>query len=212
MRNWLLPYGVWYVLAAWGAVGTAVAVVTGDVPAATLNGALAVIVGMAVTRSRVRWSRSGEKALRAELIRLIDERAGSGEVAWLHRDAHLLFTADRTRIAGLHGRTLMLMDEDLLRDVDDARDTGGGKVAATFTVYRAHPALARVVRRTGGTTALVTAADIEQADPDEHERWWQRYQDMTRAMRAGLAFADAGDLAEVIAQFRDAEPVSPDAP
>jgi len=49
------------------------------------------------------------------------------------------------------------------------------------------------------------------ADPDERERWWQGYPGMVRTMRAGLAFADAGELAGVLAQFRDAEPVSPDA-
>ena len=208
--RWLLPYGIWYALAAWDAALTAQLAVSGDVAGAMLDGALAVAVGVAVVRSRVRWSRSGEKALRAELIRLVDERSRSGAAAWLHRDARLLFTADRKRSAGLPGRTLMVLDEELLRDVDDARDAGGGKVAATFTTYRAHPVIARVMRRTDGTTALVTAADVEMADPDERERWWQGYPGMIRTMRAGLAFADAGELAGVIAQFRDAEPVSPD--
>lgn len=213
MKNWLLPYGIWYALTAWCAVTAALSAAGGGVTGAAIGGALAAIVGLLVIRSRVRWSRSGEKALRAELIRLVDERSRTGAVAWLHRDAHLLFTADRRRIMGLPGRTLTVLDEELLRDVDDARDAGGGKVAATFTAYRAHPALARVARRTDGMTTLVTAADIEMADmadPDERERWWQRYPETARAMRAGLAFADTGELSEVLAQFRDAEPVIPD--
>jgi hypothetical protein len=105
----------------------------------------------------------------------------------------------------------MILDEELLRDADDAREGGGGRVAATFTTYRAHPAFARVMRRTDGMTVLVMAADVEDANPDGRERWWQGYPGMVRTMRAGLAFADAGELAEAIAQFRDAEPISPDA-
>jgi hypothetical protein len=211
MKNWLLPYGIWYALAVWAALGAAAAAVSGDVFNAAYSSLLAAVIGVIAIRSRVRWSRSGEKVLRAELIRLVDERARSGAAAWLDRDAHLLFTADRKRVAGLPGRTLMILDEELLRDVDDARIGGGGRVAATFTSYRTHPAMARVMRRTDGATALVTAADIEMADPDERERWWQGYPGMVRTMRAGLAFADAGELAGVLAQFRDAEPVSPDA-
>lgn len=105
----------------------------------------------------------------------------------------------------------MVLDEEQLRDVEDAREAGGGKVAATFTSYRAHPAISRVMRRADGTTALVTASDIEQADPDERETRRQAFTGMMRTIRAGLAFADAGELAEVVAQFRDAEPISPDA-
>jgi hypothetical protein len=212
MRNWLFPYGIWYALTAWSAFSAAAAAASGDIPDAAYCGLIAAVVGVAAVRSRVRWSASGEKALRAELIRLVDARAASSAAAWLHRDAHLLFTADRKRIVGLPGRTLMILDEDLLRDIDGARDIGGGKVAATFTTYRAHPVLARVMRRTGGMTTLVTAADIEDADPGERERWWQRYPDLVRAVRAGLAFADATELTEVLARFREAEPVGPDTP
>lgn len=184
---------------------------SGDVFNAASCALIAAVVAVLVIRSRVRWSRSGEKALRAELLRLVDERAGSAAAAWLHRDSHLLFNAARRRVGGMQERTLLVLDEEQLRDVEDARLAGGGKVAATFTSYRAHPAIARVMRRADGAMALVTAADVEQADPDEHERWWREFAGMARTMRAGLAFADAGELAEVVAQFRDAEPISPDA-
>jgi hypothetical protein len=212
MRNWLLPYGVWYVLTAWGAGVTALSAAQGEITGAALSGVTTVIVGVAAVRSRVRWSRSGEKALRAELARLVDERAGSGSTTWLHRDAGLLFTPDRRRVAGMRERALMVMDEDLLREANDARLAGGGKIAATFTCYRAHPVFSRVMRQGDGMSLLVTGDDVEDVSPRGHwlRRHLEAYPDMTRAMRAGLAFADAGDLAEVIAQFKDAEPVAPD--
>jgi hypothetical protein len=102
----------------------------------------------------------------------------------------------------------MVIDEEQLRDVDDQRAAGGGKIAVTDVSYRAHPVFARVLRRVDGTTALVTADDIEQADPDDRESFWRGYPGMIRTMRAGLAYADAGELAGVVAQFRDAEPIS----
>jgi hypothetical protein len=211
MKNWLFPYGAWYALAAFAALVATSAAVSGDVFNAASCGLIAAVIGVLAVRSRVRWSRSGEKALRAEMVRLVDERAGSGAPAWLHRDAHLLFSAGLRRVGGLQERTLLVIDEEQLRDVDDVRLAGGGKVAATFTSYRAHPVIARVMRRADGTTALVTAADVEQADDGEHESWRQAFTGIARTMRAGLMFADAGELAEVVAQFRDAEPVSPDA-
>jgi hypothetical protein len=211
MKNWLFPYGIWYVLASWAALTAVPAAVSGDIPDAASCGLIAAVIGVTVIRSRVRWSRSGEKALRAELARLVDERAGSGAVAWLHRDAGLLFTPDRRRVGGMRERALTVMDEDLLRDANDARLAGGGKVAATFTCYRAHPVFSRVVRQGDGMSLLVTGDDIEDASPRVH--WLRRhldaYPDMTRAMRAGLAFADASELTGVIAQFREAEPVAP---
>jgi hypothetical protein len=213
MKGWLFPYGIWYALAAWAAFDAVTAAAEGDVFNTASNGLIAAVIGVIAIRSRVRWSRSGEKALRAEMIRLIDERAGSGASAWLHRDAHLLFGASRRRVAGMRERTLLAIDEDQLRDIEDAQDAGGGKVAVTAVSYRAHPAFPRVMCRMDGGTALVTAADIEQADdPDERERWWQGYAGLVRAIRAGHAFAGAGELAGVVAQFRDAEPVSPDGP
>jgi hypothetical protein len=214
MRNWLFPYGIWYVLAAWAALTAAGAAVVGDVLPAACCGLIAAMVGVTAIRSRVRWSASGEKALRAELARLVDERAGSGAATWLHRDAGVLFTPDRRRVAGMRERALMVMDEGLLREANDARLAGGGKVAATFTCYRAHPVFSRVMRQGDGMSLLVTGGDIEDVSPREHwlRRHLKAYPDMTRAMRAGLAFADARELAEVIEQFRDAEPVGPDTP
>jgi hypothetical protein len=211
MKGLLLPYGVWYAMAAWAAAGAALAGACGDVLGAAWGGALAVGVGVCAVRSRVRWSRSGDRAVRAEMMRLIDERAGSGAVAWLDRDAHLLFSANRRRVMGLRERSLMVIDEEQQRDVEDARDAGGGKVAVTSVSYMAHPAFARVLRRTDGFATMVTADDIEMADSDGRESWWRGYVDLTRTIRAGLAFADAGELAETMAQFRDAEPISPDA-
>jgi hypothetical protein len=211
MKNWLFPYGAWYVLAAWAALTAVPAAASGDISNAAGCSLVSTVIGVLAIRSRVRWSRSGEKALRAEMIRLVDERSGSAVPAWLNRDARLLFNADYRRVGGLREWSLMVIDEDQLRDVEDARDAGGGKVAATFTSYRAHPAISRVMRRADGTTALVTAADVEQADPDEHEPWLRSFAGMVRTIRAGLAFADAAELGEVVAQFRDAEPISPDA-
>jgi hypothetical protein len=211
MKGRLLPYGIWYLMAAWAASGAALAGVSGDVLGAVWGGALAVVVGACAVRSRVRWSRSGDKAARAEMMRLVDERAGSGTVAWLDRDAHLLFSPNRRRVMGMRERSLMVLDEDQQRDVEVARDSGGGKVAVTYVSYMAHPVFARVLRRADGSTALVTADDIEQADPDERESWWRNYVGLTRTIRAGLAFADAGELGEAVAQFRDAEPIWRDA-
>lgn len=211
MKRWLLPYGIWYVITAWAAAGAALAGASGDVLGAVWGVLLAAGVGVLAVRSRVRWSRSGDKAARAEMMRLVEERAGSGAVAWLDRDAHLLFSPNRRRVMGLRERSLMVLDEDQQRDVEHARDAGGGKVAVTYVSYMAHPAFARVLRRADGTAALVTADDVEQADPDERESWRQSYVGLTRTIRAGLAFADAGELGEVVAQFRDAEPISPDA-
>lgn len=208
MKGWLLPYGPWYALAAFGAFGAGSAATSGDIFTPAWTAFISAAIAVIAIRSQVRWSRSGEKALRGEMIRLIDERAGSGAPAWLHRDAHLLFGTDRRRVAGLREWTLLVTDEEQLRDVDDARDTGGGKVALTAVTYRAHPAFPRVMRRADGTTALVTAVDIEDVGTDERQRWWQGYPEMVRTIRSGLAFADAGDLAEVVAQFRAAEPIS----
>ena len=211
MKGWLLPYGIWYGMTVWGALAAVQSAVSGGIFGAVSCGLLAAGIGAGAVRSRVRWSRSGEKALRAELVRLVDERAGSGAAAWLHRDAHLLFTSSRRRVAGMRERALLVIDEELLRDVEDARYAGGGKVAATFTSYRAHPVFARVLRHVDGTTALVTAADVEQADPGGREPWQRYWTGPARALRSGHAFADAVDLAEVIARFREAEPVSADA-
>jgi hypothetical protein len=211
MKSWLFPYGIWYAMAVWSAFVASTAAVSGNVFNAASCGLVAAAIGVIAIRSRVRWSRSGEKALRAEMVRLIDERAGSGAAAWVHRDARLLFNSDERRVAGMRERSLMVMDEELLRDVEDAREAGGGKVAATFTSYRAHPAISRVIRRVDGTTALVTAADVEEGEPGERAPWRQRWTGPFRAMRSGYAFADASELAEVIAQFREAEPVSADA-
>jgi hypothetical protein len=211
MKGWLFPYGTWYALAAVAAADAAEAGVRGDVLDAVPVGLIAAAVGVLALRSQVRWSRSGEKTLRAELIRLVDERAGSGAAAWLHRDAGLLFNSDRRRVAWMRERELLVIDEELLRDVNDARDAGGGKVAATYTSYRAHPVFPRVLRRVDGTVALVTAADVEEAYPGVRELRHRRWTGPVRALRSGRAFADAGELAEVVAQFRDAEPVSPNA-
>jgi hypothetical protein len=82
-------------------------------------------------------------------------------------------------------------------------------VALTNVSYVAHPVCARVLRRTDGTTVLVTADDIGQADPPVvRESWWRGYTGMIRTIRAGLAYADAAELAGVVAQFRDAEPIN----
>jgi hypothetical protein len=209
MRGWLLPYGLWYALAAWGTYITVSAAVAGDVLIPVWCGLVSAVVAAVAVRSQVRWSRSGEKALRAELMRLVDERARLGAL-WLNRDAHLLFDMDRKRIGGLRGRMLIVIDEEQHRDVEDARAAGGGKVALTAVSYQVHPAHPRVIRRADGTSVLVTADGLEDADPAERQRWWQGYGDLVRVIRAGLAFADAGELAEVLAQFRAAEPVSPD--
>lgn len=211
MKDRLLPYGIWYVMAAWAMGGAALAGVSGDVFGAVWDGLLAAGIGALAVRSRVRWSMSGDKAARAEMMRLVDERAGSGAVAWLDRDAHLLFSPNRRRVMGMRERSLMVIDEDQQRDVEHVRGTGGGKVAVTSVSYMAHPVFARVLRRTDGFAGLVTADGIEQADPDERESWRQTYLGLTRTIRAGLAFADAGELGEVVAQFRDAEPIGPDA-
>lgn len=207
----MFPYGPWYALAAWGTFTAVTDAAAGDIFTAVWCGLVSAVVGVLAVRSRVRWSRSGEKVLRAEMIRLIDERAGSGAAAWLHRDDHLLFSTARRRVGGLRERMLLVADEEQLRDVADARDAGGGKVALTAVAYVAHPVFPRVMRRADGATALVTAASIEDAGTDRRERWWQGYPGMVRTFRAGLMFADAGELAGVVAQFRDAEPVSPDA-
>jgi hypothetical protein len=203
MRGWLLPYGVWYALAAAGAVGVASGAASGDVFGAVLDGMIAVGVGVVVVRSRVRWSRSGMKAVRAEMMRLVDERAGT--LLWLNRDAHVVFGADRSRVAGMLGRALLVLDEDQVRDMDGA---WGGKVALTDVYYRAHPALPWVSRRVGGTTATLTGDDVDFDDPGAGKPWWRELRDDVRVIRAGLAFADATEIAGVVAQFRDAEPVS----
>lgn len=210
MRGWLLPYGPWYALTAWGAFIAVSAAVAGDVLTPVWCGLVVAVTGVVVVRSQVRWSRSGEKALRAEMIRLVDARARLGAAGWLNRDAHLLFDTDRKRIAGMRGRMLVVIDEEQQRDIEHAREAGGGKVALTAVSYQAHPAHPRVMRRAAGAAALVTAAGLEHVGPDNRERWWQGWVGLVRTMRAGLAFADTGELAGVLAQFRDAEPVSPD--
>jgi hypothetical protein len=210
VRGWLLPYGPWYALTAWGAFITASAAVAGDILTPVWCGLVVAVVGAVAIRSQVRWSKSGEKALRAEMIRLVDARARSGAAGWLNRDAHLVFSVNRKRIAGLRGRMLVVIDEEQLRDIEDARVADGGKVALTAVSYQVHPAHSRVVRRADGSAALVTADSLEDVGPDNRERWWQGYPGMIRTMRAGLMFADAGELARVLEQFRSAEPVSPD--
>lgn len=210
MTGWLFPYKIWYALGVFWAGSAALSAASGDIPDATVSGLMAAVVGVTALRSRVRWSRSGEKALRAELARLVDERAASGAVAWLNRDEGLLFGADLRRVAGMQTRDLTVMDEELLRDVNDARLAGGGKVAATFTGYRVHPVFARVPRLVDGVSALVTAADVEEAAPEERVPWRRRCLGTVRILRSGQAFADAGELAGVIAQFRDAEPAGRD--
>jgi hypothetical protein len=207
MMRWLFPYGIWYAVAAWTAYLAAEAAGYGDIFGAAFNGGIAVLIAVTVIRSQLRWSRSGEKALRAELVRLVDERARA-DVPWLHRDAHLIFATDRRRVAAMPERMLMMADEDQVSDLEDARHAGGGKVALTAVYYRAHPMIPRVLRRVNGTTALVTAADIEQADPVEHRTWRGKAVAAVRELRTGVEFADAAELAEVIGQFRDAEPFS----
>lgn len=213
MRNWLFPYGIWYGLTTMAALAALLAAAGGDVLDAALDGLIAAVIGVLALRSRVRWSRSGMKALRADLARLVAARSGGTEPAWLNRDAGLLFRPDCRRVAGMREQALMVVDEDQARDVNDARLGGGGKVAATYVNYRVHPVFPGVIRQPDGLVALVTAGgDVEDVSPREHwlRRRLQAYPDMTRAMRAGLAFADARELAEVVGQFRDAEPVSPD--
>lgn len=213
MKNWLLPYGIWYALTAWAVFTAVQAAVSGDIIAAVLPALLGTVLGVIVIRSQVRWFRYGENALRAEMIRLIDARAAAGPAAWLHRDEHLLFNAERRRVAGMRGRTLLVIDEEHIRDIGDMRYTGGGKITVASVSYGTHPLFPRVIRRADGTTAWVTASDIE-TDPSEHESWWQwrGYAGMIRAVRAGHAFADTAELARVVAQFRDAEPVGREDP
>ena len=210
MADWVFPYGIWYGLAALGACEVASAATAGDVAVAVLTGTVEVVLGVALVRSRMRWGRSGEKALRAELARLIDERARTGAVAWRCRDENLLFFAGRRRNWGLREHVLTQVDEDLLRDAGNARDTGGGKVALTGVVYRVNLVIPRVLRRVGGTTALVTAAGAEPADPDERVPSRRRRAGAVRIVPSGHAYADAAELAEVTALLRDAEPVIPD--
>ncbi len=206
MRGWLLPYGPWYALTAWSVFS---AVSAGSVPVAAWCATVAAATGAVALRSQVRWSRSGEKALRAEMIRLVDERASVNAAGWLNRDAHLAFTVHRKQVAGLRGRMLVVIDEEQQRAIDGARGAGGGKLALTAVAYQVHPAYPRVMRRADGTVAMVTATGLEDVGPDNRLRWWQGYGGLVRTMRAGLAFAEADELAEVLAQFRDAEPVLP---
>lgn len=212
MRGWLFPYGIWYALAALGAAGAAGAAAAGDVSVAVLDALIAGGVGVITVRSRVRWSRSGVKAVRAEMIRLVDERAGAGMAAWLDRDAHLLFSPGRRRVVGLRERSVLVIDEELLRDVDDARDAGGGKVAVTGVSYMAHPVFAGVMRRADGTTVTVTDAGVGADHPGAGKPWWRGWRGDVRVIRAGLAFADASELAGVVGRFRDAEPIRPAEP
>ena len=208
MADWVSPYRIWYGLAALGACEAASAAASGDVAVAVLTGTVEVVLGVALVRSRVRWGRSGEKALRAELARLVDERARTGAVAWRCRDENLLFFAGRRRNWGLREHLLTQVDEDLLRDAGNAQDTGGGKAALTGVVYRVNPVIPRVLRRIGGTTALVTAAGGEPTDPDERVPS-RRRAGAVRIVPSGHAYADAAELAEVTALPRDAEPVIP---
>lgn len=210
MRDWLLPYGIWYALAALGAAGAAAGAASGDIFGAVLDGMIAVGVGVVAVRSRVRWSRSGVKAVRAEMMRLVDERVGT--LLWLNQDAHVVFGVDRRWVAGMRGRALLVLDEDQVRDMECAWGAGGGKAAVTDVYYRAHPVLPWVSRRVGGTTVTVTDAGVGADHPGAGKPWWRGWRGDVRVIRAGLAFADASELAGVVGQFRDAEPIRPAEP
>lgn len=207
----LFPYGIWYALAGWSAGGALTDALAGSLVPAVASGVLGLAILAAIVPLQVRGTRSGQAALRAELERLVDERAPAGAVAWLNRDARMLFTAEHARTAGMRERVLMVMDEDLLDDRDRARDAGGGRVAATFTVFRAHPAVPRVMCRTDGMVALVTAADVEEADPGAREPRYRGWAGAVRALMSGMMFAGHAELSAVLAQFREAEPIHPDA-
>jgi hypothetical protein len=193
-------------MAAWSAGIAGTSALAGDVPGAAVNATVTFAVGVPVFLSHRRWVRSGEKSLRAELAALVIERQACK--AWLNRDEHLIFMPFVRRWP-LPDRSVMVVDEEQAHDAGEVVAAGGGRVAVTAVSFGVLTPLAKVMRRVDGAVADVTGeGEAEVVDgPKWGLREWRRH---LRFLASGRSFADLSELAEVIAQFRAAEPIDRD--
>ena len=215
-------YALWYALAVWAVISAVRDALPGswlrflpdaatgspDIWNYAANTGIALIATAVTVRAHVRHTRDGMFRLRSEFFSLVAERARAQErVTWLNRDAHLAFMPYVSGRFLLRRAELCLVDEDLVCDIDAVASAGGGRVALTATFYSVVRLYARVLRQVKGWVTLATAADLEAVkQPRDRLR---RAPGLLRELARGRMFATAEELADVIAQFRAAEPLGP---
>ena len=127
-------YGMWYLLSAdliVIAAGT-IARSPEHIVVGVVAACLAVATLVRTVRAQRRYWRSGTAPLRAELLSLLRQRAGTVKApsAWLNRDEHLVFAA-------WHVTRLMVREYGVARTEEDQAKliTPGGKIALTSNAY-----------------------------------------------------------------------------
>lgn len=200
-RVFALTFWPWYGLfALLGAIGSYL-IVLGD-----MLGALVVEASATSALSAALWeiqARRDERVpLRRELLGLAMQRAGQA-AAWLNRGEHVTFSAVQ--------RGWLFRYWDVTR-ADQALSVElweTGRVVATIDIFRVMPGSPKVPHlMTGG---MLTRDGHEGPPmlvklPAEGSRV-RRARGRSLGRRSGLMTASAADLREVVAQFRDAEPV-----
>lgn len=205
-------YFPWYAGVAWmgteGGIMTAYGAWPLGVPVLIGGG---IIAGL-VTRALLRCRRTPEAALRAELLALARVREGKAE-GWLNRDEHLVFGVSRNGPRWLRTWHVSRADEDALRELQ-----AEGRAALTAAVFTLLPVTTDVHRYTGGAVITETGDGEYEITEIEAEQKGGRVRSAARVLRqqrrarkAGLLYAGADELRELLDDFREAEPVAADA-
>ena len=82
----------------------------------------------------------------------------------------------------------------------------------TSEVFEITPVIPDVTHYVYGAIGVMDDDGVShlEKNPADKMRWWRYLSKYVRMARTGLLYASAEDLKELISQFKDAEPVSPD--
>lgn len=174
---------------------------------AAVSIALGVGVIIPTYRTERGLRKNGTTALRNELITLLKAREGSitHPAMYLNRDQHLIFAAFGK------GRSFM-REYDLARSDEDQQKLlqAGEMVAVTgdlFTIMQAAP---QIIHTQFGAMAVTDREGNTELEPNDSMGKFRSAIRFAKMVRTGVLYAGADDLKEIIAQFRDAEPIQPD--
>ena len=170
--------------------------------------ALAAAVILAINvHAEIAYRRSDYAALRRQFLALLRERADKAD-GWLNRDAHMVFTAEAAGAWWLRRWYLSRADEDQARGLE----AGADRVALTADMFGAIPVRTEIMHYATGAVAVPDASggfELLREDRAPGSAWLvRRVWRHQRMERTGMLYAGPSELREVLAQFRDAEPLT----
>ena len=205
-----LTFHFWYLIAA-ACLWADVAALSGHGivvwAIGSASAAAAVVLAGFTLRNQVRYHRSAERILRAELVDMARTRAGTAD-GWLNRDQHLVFTVDRDGPRWLPRWTICRADEDQGRLFDEEPD----RVALTADIFGLLASRLQVLHIQDGAVAVAREDgdyDIVNENPVRGFRAKARYvRHFLRTEKTGLLYAGPDELRKLIDQLNEAEPIS----